>query len=253
MPEPQETNPDKTQPPGPRNDLEPHASGEGKNWNRPRSTRDPSNDPTRCGHFGGKRTDGNLCVAPVIKGTKRCWLHSGITRKEAKAKGAVVLELQRWGIDGRTELADPGLTLLQLVSQAADRVRLYSNLLAEAYEIQQGEDVAGGLAGLMRGNGRVASLIGYRYGVDKEGNRFPIEEAIRGLVQLEAQERDRCAQMATKAIAAGLAERQVRMAEQVGMQIVEIFRRIEAAMEFSAEDKVRYSAIVARETRALAG
>lgn len=159
-------------------------------------------------------------------------------------------ELARWGIDGRTELADPGLTLLQLVSQAADRVRLYSGLLAQAYEAQEAGD---SLDGVMRGNGRVASLIGYRYGVDKEGNRFPIEEAIRGLVQLEAQERDRCAQMATKAIAAGLAERQVRMAEQVGMQIVEIFRRIEAAMEFSAEDKVRYSAIVARETRALAG
>jgi hypothetical protein len=38
-------------------------------------------------------------------------------------------------------------------------------------------------------------------------------EAIRGLADLEAKERERCANFATKAIAAGLAERTVRVAE----------------------------------------
>jgi hypothetical protein len=39
-------------------------------------------------------------------------------------------------------------------------------------------------------------------------------EAIRGLADLEAKERERCANFATKAIAAGLAERTVRIAER---------------------------------------
>ena len=39
-------------------------------------------------------------------------------------------------------------------------------------------------------------------------------EAIRGLADLEAKERERCANFASKAVAAGLAERTVRIAER---------------------------------------
>jgi hypothetical protein len=47
-------------------------------------------------------------------------------------------------------------------------------------------------------------------------------EAIRGLADLEAKERERCANFATKAIAAGLAERTVRVAERQGQLMVEM-------------------------------
>ena len=49
-------------------------------------------------------------------------------------------------------------------------------------------------------------------------------EAIRGLAELEAKERERCAGFATKAIAAGLAERQVHLAEPQGEQIAMVIR-----------------------------
>jgi hypothetical protein len=43
--------------------------------------------------------------------------------------------------------------------------------------------------------------------------------------QLEAKERDRCANFASKAVAVGLAERTVRIAERQGQLIVEMGRR----------------------------
>jgi hypothetical protein len=53
---------------------------------------------------------------------------------------------------------------------------------------------------------------------------FATGEAIRGLVQLEAQERDRAAGMAAKAVAAGLATRQVELAERQGQLVAEVIR-----------------------------
>ena len=53
-------------------------------------------------------------------------------------------------------------------------------------------------------------------------------EAIRGLADLEAKEQERCANFATKAIAAGLAERTVRVAERQGQLIVEM---VQAALQ----------------------
>ena len=59
--------------------------------------------------------------------------------------------------------------------------------------------------------GGVSALIGHTYGAVKDFGVYETGEAIRGLAKLEAEERDRCANFATKAIAAGIAERQVRI------------------------------------------
>jgi hypothetical protein len=216
---------------------------------RPRSTFDPRGDPSLCGYWGGRRTDGELCVGYVVKGTKRCYRHAGKKLQQAKAEGAIVTELERWGLDGHSTLVDPGELLLRLVTQSAWRVQKYSELLGRAHEAaESGESFDDDVR-----RAKVASLIGYRYGVDRDGNRFPIEEAIRGLVLLEAQERDRAAVFAAKAIAAGLAERQVRLAETQGTLIVEMLRRVQAALDLSPEQEARYMAVVGRELRELAG
>jgi len=60
----------------------------------------------------------------------------------------------------------------------------------------------------------VAALVGNTYGAAKDVGVYVTGEAIRGLADLEAKERERCANFATKAVAAGLAERQVRLAER---------------------------------------
>jgi hypothetical protein len=159
------------------------------------------------------------------------------------------MELQRWGLDGHSTMRDAGEVLLKLVTQAAYRVELYSNLLAEAYELaERGEE----LDPVMR-KGGVGVLIGYRYGVDREGNRFAIEEAIRGLVRLEAEERDRCANFATKAIAAGLAERQVRLAEQQGAMLYSVISAVLGDLRLSAEQEALIGEVVPRRLREILG
>jgi hypothetical protein len=146
-------------------------------------------------------------------------------------------------------MRDAGEVLLKLVTQAAYRVELYSSLLAEAYILaEQGQE----LDPLMR-KGGVGVLIGYRYGVDRMGNTFPVEEAIRGLVRLEAEERDRCANFATKAIAAGLAERQVRLAEQQGAMLYAVLNAVLGDLNLSPQQEALVGEVVPRRLREIMG
>lgn len=203
--------------------------------------------PSRCGHYPNKRgdwhrrTDGSRCLGWVIKGTTTCPAHASVTPSTAKANGRVVVEVARWGLDGDTELRDPGEVLLRLVTQSAARVDLYGRLLGQAYDAAErlaaaqhagevdetaaaGEhpDAATAAQDLRRifSTGGVAALVGHQWSATKDGDIYATGEAIRGLAQLEASERDRCAGFAAKAVAAGLAERQVRVAEQVGATLV---------------------------------
>jgi hypothetical protein len=66
---------------------------------------------------------------------------------------------------------------------------------------------------LVDDEGLAAAMVGEIEIPTKHGG-YKAGEYIRGLAQLEAQERDRCANFATKAVAAGLAERTVRVAER---------------------------------------
>lgn len=161
-----------------------------------------------------RRKDGDKCKGLALAGLNppRCRMHAGKSREKIKVQQMIVTQLQQWGLNGHSTMADAGEVLLKLVTQSAARVELYASLLGRAYEAERtGESVDP----LIESSG-VAALIGWRYGVDREGNRFKQEEAIRGLAKLEAEERDRCANFAAKAVAAGLAERQVRMAEAQG-------------------------------------
>lgn len=223
---------------------------------RPRPDPMQSTPSTQPGPRGchGRRKDGSPCGGPAITGTRHCKMHAGVSLEKAKAKGAVVVELRNWGLN-HEELRDPGQTLLQLMTQSAMRAELYAGLLQQAYEAAErlrvvSEDRGTGLSldegleaaphhdstadrerafqDLQRifATGGVGALIGVKYAADKEGGVFATEEAIRGLVALEAAERDRCASMAAKAVAAGLAERQVRLAEQQGQLVAEALRKI---------------------------
>lgn len=187
------------------------------------------------------------CDNHAITGGTVCWTHGGRV-PAIRNRAAVVAEVARWG-PGDSKV-DPGEVLLRLVSQSAARAELYSQLLAEAYdaaerirtaheaellvETDEGEEeraatqVARDDLRRVFNTGGVAALIGNTYDDAKGGGIYATGEAIRGLAQLEAQERDRCANFATKAIAAGLAERQVRLAEK---QVQLALGAIEAALE----------------------
>lgn len=147
----------------------------------------------------------------------------GARAPRAAANAAIRRELAAWGLDAPT--ADPGETLLRLVSQSAARVSLYSSLLAAAYA---GAD---DFPERFKGSG-VAALIGHRY-VVSNGDRMEVAEAVRGLSELESQERDRCARFCGLAIDKGLDERRVRLAER---QIDTLELVLRAALERAGLD-----------------
>jgi len=193
------------------------------------------------------------CDNHSITGGVVCWSHGGRT-KQVRAKAAVRAEVMNWGL-GDSKV-DPGEVLLRLVSQSSARAELYSQLLSEAFDaaerIQAGleaekllvadeperidddrpeaPEVQVAREDLYRifNTGGVSALIGSSYADTKDGRIYATGDMIRGLTKLEADERDRCANFAAKAIAAGLAERQVRLAER---QAEMVLGAIEAALD----------------------
>ena len=198
----------------------------------------------------GHNKVGKPCGNWPIRGGTVCTVHGGKAPRVAK-KALVRAELETWGL-GDSKV-DPGEVLLRLVSQSAARVELYGQLLRDAYEaaerlkqahevehlieVAEADDFVQERAAVqvarddlrkIFASGGVAALIGNTYSDAKDGGIYATGEAIRGLAKLEAEERARCADMAAKAVKAGLAERQVRLAEQ---QAEIVLKAIDAALE----------------------
>lgn len=127
-------------------------------------------------------------------------------------------ELQTWGLGDAT--ADPGTVLLQLVTQSANRAHFLAGLLEEQYERVEAGEATTTLPA------RLAVFIGRTFALNRNGEPVPVAEAIRALVQLEGEERDRAANFAARAVAAGLAERSVRLAERQGELIADVLRAV---------------------------
>jgi hypothetical protein len=158
---------------------------------------------------------GAQCKTDSVQGATVCRMHGG-SAPAVKAKAAVRAEVMRWTLGDAVD--DPGEVLLRLVTQSRMRVDAYSSLIEQ--KIADGQTLYGNdftLEHILVGNSMVA--IG-------EGEAVKVGEYIRGLVQLESQERDRLGMFAAKAIAAGLAERQVRLAERQGELLAELMRMI---------------------------
>lgn len=193
----------------------------------------------------GHKPDGSPCGAYAITGGKVCAAHGG-RPKQTRSKAAVRAELATWGLTDSTE--EPGEVLLRLVTQSSRRAALYADLLERQY---READAGSSTATLPRG---IGALIGFKYVVDQEGVAVPVEEAIRGLVELEAQERDRCARFAKVALDAGIAERQIGLAERTGALIADVLRAVLADPELGlTEAQMRAVPHVALRHLAVAG
>lgn len=195
----------------------------------------PADDP-RPGLCKRRRKDGGQCGARAIAGTDSCRKHGGVAPGVLRAKGAVVVELRRWGLTSQVDLVDPGETLLKLVTQSAARCDLYAHLLEQAYDAAERLQRSGAApeSDLLEAEtarldlerifnaGPVGALVGHTYAGTQTSGVIATGEKIRGLAELEAQERDRCAGFAAKAVAAGLAERMVKLAERQGAMLASI-------------------------------
>jgi hypothetical protein len=157
---------------------------------------------------GKHRTDGQPCGAQAVDGTDACIRHAGRPTAEHKARGAIVTEVRRWNVGDVAE--DPGTLLLRLMTVSEWNRQAYE---AEIDRILTATDLH-----------LSDALVAETLVLDKEGHTHVVGEYIRGIVTLEAQERDRAANLAVKALAAGIAERQVRIAEQQGVLVARVLR-----------------------------
>ena len=182
----------------------------------------------------GKNSRGKPCRAWAIKGGTVCVAHGG-NAPQVKAKAAIRAEVMNWGLGDST--TDPGDTLLRLVSQSAQRAARYAAeleaLVAESPNLRE-------------------ALIAEVW-ISNEHDRYKAGEYVRGLAKLEAEERDRCANFSTKAIAAGIAERQVRLAEQQGELVAQVIKAVLGDLGLTKEQQAEAPAIVRRHLLALAG
>lgn len=169
---------------------------------------------TQC---AGRRKDGKRCERSPIAGATVCRLH-GADAPQVRSRAIVRAEVAKWGLQDITE--DPGEVLLRLVTQSSRRAALYASLLEEQYERAAAGEETTTL------DSRIGVLIGKKFSLTRDGEPVAVEEAIRGLVELELRERELCGSFASKAIAAGLAERQVRIAERMGGAIAEVLRAV---------------------------
>jgi hypothetical protein len=156
-------------------------------------------------------TAGNPCKLNSIDGGVVCHKHGGAA-PQVKAKADIRAEVMKWTLGDAVD--DPGEILLRMITQSRIRVDGYSLLIEE--KVADGKEKFGDDFTLE------SLLVGSTFG--EFGNKTG--EYIRGLVALEAQERDRLVGFAAKAIAAGLAERQVRMAERQGEMLAMVMTAI---------------------------
>jgi hypothetical protein len=212
---------------------------------------------------------GKQCKNWAIKGGEVCRKHGG-GAPAVKAKAAIRAEVLNWGL-GDSHV-DPGEVLLRLVTQSAARAERYAILLEEAYEAAErlkhahdagmqieapGDERADTAETARRdldrifNTGGVAALVGNTYGAAKDVGVYVTGEAIRGLADLEAKERERCANFASKAVAAGLAERTVRIAERQGQLMVEMVQAALREVDLSPEQASAFKAALARQAREL--
>jgi len=174
---------------------------------------------------------GQRCKRKALPGGEVCRYHGGAAG-QVKAKAAIRVEVMNWGL-GDSHV-DPGEVLLRLVTQSAARAQRYASELEALIDEE-------GLAAAM-----VDELeIPTNHGGYKAG------EYIRGLAQLEAQERDRCAGFAMKAVAAGLAKRTVRVAERQGQLMVQMVQAALREVDLSPEQASAFKAALARQAREL--
>lgn len=202
-----------------------------------------------------RRTNGQRCCAYPLQGADVCRAHGGAApqvraaaaRRTAERKTQAALDRIMHVFGPNDSRVDPVHTLARLLAQSARRAEFYADLLEQQYQRE-----AEGEADADLPNG-VRALIGHKYGLTKDGDSLPIEEAVRSLVALEADERDRCAKYAKLALDVDLDERMVRASEQQVTLVADALAATLSDMGLSHGQQQEARAGVARRLRVITG
>lgn len=176
--------------------------------------------------------DGSPCHGQAITGLDRCRMHAGESGEVAKAKGEAITA---WSALSGQPVVSHTEAVLGMLQMSWLRAHLYASLLERQFTDAQQHDegAAGGPGGLGGGDpelGPGAGLVGHTHGAVKDIGIYVTGEAARALTVLEGQERDRVVRYAKTAHDMGIAEAQVRIAEQTGQQLAEVIRRTADAL-----------------------
>lgn len=179
------------------------------------------------------------CHAVALTGLDACFSHSGKRRDVAKAQGEAVTA---WSALSGKPVVSHTEAVLGMLQMSWLRVHLYAGLLEQQVTAAQAEAArdpaiqAAAAEAFVRGLveqeagarpvGPGVGLIGHTYSGVKDIGIFATGEALRGLTQLEAQERDRCVKYAKTAHDMGIAEREVKLAEQQGQLLAGVVGRV---------------------------
>jgi hypothetical protein len=184
----------------------------------------------RCG--AKARSTGKPCTQPVVPGTARCRFHGGAA-PQVRAAGERRIQAANAQLAavtfGLSREVDPRDALLEEVYRTAGVV----DWLQQKVRALQDDDVVWGVT----------------EEVTKDSGEFPGVDTTRAAavnvwVELYAKERKHLVDVCKAAVAAGLEERRVRLAEQQGAMLAGVIRAILGDLDLSPEQQTRAAQVV---------
>ncbi len=202
-----------------------------------------------CRNPAGARTD--------HKGVGPCWLHGGLLPPVRRKGREILAEMElRKALEGFARPIDigPEEALLALVREAAGNVAWLGaridTLVSAAHPADPSRTPR---AFQPAGYDKGATLFGPQIELDRDGMEHVVGELERGMLALYNEERERLRKAAKDAISAGVAKRQVELAEQQGQTIVIVVNRVLSQMGLDEAKQVVARELLAQEFRQLSG
>lgn len=168
-------------------------------------------------------------------GLDACRTHVGVKTELARAQGQA---MHAWSaVSGELDLT-PAEAVIGMYKMAWVRAHYYAGLLEEqVLEAQTERDDTGEGLGGYGDLGEGAGLIGHTYAAAMDVGIYASGERVRGLVELEQAERDRVVKFAKAAHDMGIADREIRLAEQQGALLASAVKKILAGLNLSVEQQ----------------
>lgn len=182
---------------------------------------------------GKSKQSGQRCKRAASPGLDKCPMHSGLSKAERLKRAAEEQARKAVVIYGLPRDISPTEALLEEVRYTAGHVAW---LRERVHEIEQ--------ADLVWGTTKVKT------GGEDHGTT---EEAAPSIwLELYYRERKHLVDVTKAAIAAGIEERRVKLAEQQGALLVKVIRGILGDLGLSAEQQAKVQDVVPRHLRAVA-